>query len=153
MSVNKVTLIGRVGKEIELKHTPAGMPYVNFSIATTEKFKGRDGTKKENTEWHSLVAWDKKAEVIAKFVKKGHLLYVEGKLSTRKYADKDGGKDRYATSITVREIDFINPKEEGQVQQTQNPYEQPQKQASQQTMNNYQQPKANDNYMSDDIPF
>lgn len=100
MSLNKVMLIGRLGKDPELKYTPSSKPVLELSLATTEKFKD-----KEETEWHTVVFWNKQAEVLAKYLQKGSLLYVEGKNKTRSW-EKDGSK-RYKTEVLGVSFQFI----------------------------------------------
>ncbi len=99
--VNRVILMGRLGKDPETRFTADGTAVCNFSLATSYKKKSGD----EVTEWHKCSAFDKKAELVDKYIKKGDMLYVEGQLATRKWQDKDG-QDRYTTEIQVREIAF-----------------------------------------------
>ncbi|MDR0926423.1 MAG: single-stranded DNA-binding protein [Ignavibacteria bacterium] len=89
-TLNKVMLIGNVGKDPELKHTPSGIPVTSFNLATTDSWKDRAGNLQEHTDWHSVVAWRGLAEVCHKLVKKGARIYVEGKLQTRNFEDKNG---------------------------------------------------------------
>ena len=105
-SVNKVILIGRLGKDPELKHTPGGAPVCSFSMATEEKYKGKDGEYHRKTEWHNLVAWNKTAELINQYTKKGSMVYVEGKLTTRSWNDRDGNK-HYKTEVVVSTVVFM----------------------------------------------
>ena len=108
MSVNKVTLIGRIGQEPEVKRVSDTFKVAKVSLATSEKFKEKDGQQTEKTEWHNLVAFNKLADLFEKYVNKGDLLYVEGKLQTRSW-EKDG-KKFYATEILVNSIDFLQSK-------------------------------------------
>jgi single-strand DNA-binding protein len=113
-SVNKVILLGNVGKDPEVKFLPSGQAVANFSIATTERFKDKDGEWKDKTEWHNLVAYAKLAEIIRDYVKKGAKLYVEGRLTTRSWDDKDTGKKVYRTEIVMSEITLLSGRgEEG----------------------------------------
>lgn len=105
-AINKVILIGNLGKDPELRRTPSGAAVVNFSIATTEKYKGADGETKEATEWHSIVAWNRAAEVMAQYLKKGAPVYIEGKLRTRTW--EDNGQKKYKTEVLVREFQFLS---------------------------------------------
>lgn len=105
-SINKVTLLGRVGKDPELKYTPNGTAYARFSLATS--YKAKD--KGEKTEWHSLVAWAKTAEIAGEYVKKGQQVYVEGRLQTDSW-EKDGEK-KYRTEIVVMELVLLGSKGE-----------------------------------------
>lgn len=97
-SINKVMLIGNLGRDAELRYTPGGAAVATLNLATTETFKDKQGQKKENTEWHRIVVWGKTAEVLQDYLKKGKSIYVEGKLQTRKWKDKEG-QDRYTTEI------------------------------------------------------
>lgn len=91
-TLNKVMLIGNVGKDPELKHTPSGIPVVSFNLATTDSWKDRSGNLQEHTDWHTIVAWRGLAEICQKLVKKGARVYIEGKLQTRKIEDKNGNR-------------------------------------------------------------
>lgn len=105
-SVNKVILIGYVGKDPEMRATQSGTAVVNFSMATTE----RGANNEKRTEWHNIVAWQKTAEVVNQYVKKGDPLYVEGRLQTRTWEDKDGNK-RQRTEIVAFNVQFLTTKE------------------------------------------
>ena len=94
MSVNKVILVGNLGKDPELRYTPAGAAVVTFSLATSEKYTDRDGNRQTKTEWHNIVAWRQLAEICGKYLHKGKQVYIEGSLQTRKWQDRDGN-DRY----------------------------------------------------------
>ena len=114
MSVNKVILVGNIGKDPEVKFLPSGQAVANFSIATSEKFKGRDGGEmQEKTEWHNVVAYAKVAEIIRDYAKKGAKIYVEGRLTTRNWDDKDTGKKVYRTEIVVNEFVLLSGRGEG----------------------------------------
>lgn len=112
--INKATIIGRLGKDPEVRHLEAGSTVASFSVAVSEKFKNKAGEVVENTEWLNIVAWNKRAEVVEKYVKKGMLVYVEGKIKTRNY-DKDGQK-HYVTEIFAETIQMLS-KSETQPQQ------------------------------------
>jgi single-strand DNA-binding protein len=107
-SVNKVILVGRLGKDPELKYTPAGVAVANFSMATSEVFVGKDGQKNETTEWHNIVVWNKTAENCSKYLTKGKQAYIEGKLQTRSWDDKQTGQKRYATDIVAHTVQFLD---------------------------------------------
>ncbi len=112
MSVNKVIILGRVGVDPEVKFMPNGNAVVNLSIATNRKFKNQEtGTYDDKTEWHRVVFFNKPAETIGQYVKKGQQLYVEGRLQTRKWQDKDG-IEKYATDIISDNFTFIGSKSE-----------------------------------------
>lgn len=111
-SVNKVILVGNAGKDPELRYTPEGSAICNLSIATTSSWKDKaSGEKKEETEWHRLVSYGKLAEIMGEFIKKGKSIYVEGRLKTRKWQDKDTGADRYSTEIVVDQMQLLGSKE------------------------------------------
>lgn len=107
-SLNKVMLIGSVGKDPELKYTTSGKAVANFSLALSESWKGEDGEKQEKTEWVNIVAWQKLAEIIGEYVKKGGKVYIEGRLQTRSY-DKEGVK-RYVTEIVADNMLLLGDK-------------------------------------------
>jgi single-strand DNA-binding protein len=111
MSVNRVTLVGRIGKDPEVKQVSDTFKVAKVSLATSEKFTSK-GETVEVTEWHNVIAYNKTAELFEKYVNKGDLLYVEGKLKTRSW-EKDGTK-HYATEIIVDRIDFLTPKSTSQ---------------------------------------
>jgi len=97
-SVNKVILIGNLGKDPETRYLPSGDAVANFSIATTEKFKDKSGAMQEHTEWHRISFFGRQAEIAGEYLKKGSPVYVEGRIRTRKWQDKEG-QDRYSTEI------------------------------------------------------
>ncbi len=110
MSVNKVILLGRVGADPEVKYMPSGNAVVNLSIATNRKFKNQDtGSYEDKTEWHRVVFFNKPAETIGQYVKKGQQLYVEGRLQTRKWQDKEG-VEKYSTDIISDNFTFVGSK-------------------------------------------
>jgi single-strand DNA-binding protein len=112
-SVNKVILVGHLGKDPETRYFSDGTPVVNVSLATSEAWKDKQsGERKEATEWHNLVFTGKVAEIAGQYLNKGSLVYVEGSLKTRKWRDKDGN-DRYTTEIRVREMKMLGGKEGG----------------------------------------
>jgi single-strand DNA-binding protein len=106
MSVNKVILIGNLGKDPELRFTQTGSAVANFSIATSEQWNDRDGKRQERTEWHNIVVWGKQAESCGQYLAKGRQVYVEGSIRTRSYDDKTGTK-RYVTEIVAQRIQFL----------------------------------------------
>ena len=107
--INKVMLIGNLGADPEIRYTQSGTPVVNFRIATTERWKGQDGQQQEQTEWHSIVAWRRLAEICSEFLSKGSKVYIEGKLQTRKWQDQNGN-DRYTTEIVARDMQMLSPR-------------------------------------------
>lgn len=110
-SVNKVIVVGNLGRDAEMKHTPSGSAVSSFSVATTEKWTGKDGQKQEKTEWHRCVLWGKQAEAVSQYLTKGKQVYVEGKLETRAW-EKDGQK-HYSTEIRVDNVVLLGGGERG----------------------------------------
>jgi single-strand DNA-binding protein len=111
-NVNKAIVLGHLGRDPEVRYTQNGDPICNFSVATTERWKGKDGEKKEQTEWHRIVVWGAQAEAAGKYLEKGSMVYVEGKMTTRKWTDKDG-VERYTTEIRAMEVKFLTPRSSG----------------------------------------
>jgi len=112
-SVNKVILLGNVGKDPEIRSTPNGAMVATFGLATSDRFQDQQGNWQDRTEWHNLVAFKRNAEIIRDYVKKGSKLYIEGKLQTRSWDDKDSGKKQYRTEIVVFDISLLSGREEG----------------------------------------
>jgi single-strand DNA-binding protein len=106
MNVNKAIVIGRLTRDPEVRTTPSGQTVTNFSVATSSKWKGQDGQQNEKTEFHNVVAWAKRGEVIAQYMTKGQEIYVEGRLETRSWEDKDSGKKMYRTEIVLENFEF-----------------------------------------------
>jgi single-strand DNA-binding protein len=105
-SVNKVILIGHLGKDPEVRHLEGGNSVANFTMATNEYYKDKQGTRVERTEWHNIAAWRNLAELAEKYLRKGHQVYVEGRIRTRQYQDKDN-QTRYITEIVAEEISML----------------------------------------------
>lgn len=116
-SVNKVILIGNLGNDPELKYTPSNKAVCNLSVATNEKWKDKSGAKQEKTEWHRVNVWGDLAENCAKYLKKGRTVYVEGRLETRKWDDKQTGEKRQATEIVADKVVFLGGGERGEEKQ------------------------------------
>ena len=112
MSVNKVILIGRLGKDPETRYMTSGEAVTNATLATSENWKDKSGEKQEKTEWHNLVFYRRLAEIAGEYLKKGSMIYVEGKLQTRKWQTKEG-QDRYTTEIVVNEMTMLGGKSTG----------------------------------------
>ncbi|MEO6903732.1 MAG: single-stranded DNA-binding protein [Bacteroidia bacterium] len=110
--VNKVILVGNLGKDPEVRHLEGGVAVANFSLATSETYKDKSGQKNEQTEWHNVVVWRGLAEVAERYLKKGMTVYVEGKLRTRSWDDKEGSK-RYTTEIVADNLVMLGKKEGG----------------------------------------
>ena len=138
--INKVILIGNLGRDPELKFTPSGVAVANFSMATSEEWKDKEtGEKKEQTEWHRIVSWRRLAEICGEYLKKGSKVYIEGKLQTRSWEDSDG-VTKYATEVVAHTMQMLG----GNPQQDQQP--RPKKDAS--------APQANVGWPADDdVPF
>lgn len=113
-SLNKVMLIGRLGRDPEVRYTQSGAAVANFSIATDESRKDKSGQKQERTEWHDIVCWNKLADLAQQYLVKGKQVYVEGRLTTRSWDDKNTGQKRYKTEIEAREIQFLDGRGDGQ---------------------------------------
>jgi len=110
-SVNKVIVLGNLGKDPDLRHLPNGDAVCNFSLATTESWKDKEGNKQDKTEWHNIVLFRKLAEIAGEYLKKGRPVYIEGRLQTRKWQDKEG-KDRYTTEIVADQMQMLGSRDE-----------------------------------------
>ncbi len=110
-TVNKVILLGRLGADPELRYTPAGTAVATLSVATNFVYKDKDGNQQEKTEWHRVIAWRKTAEFAGEWVKKGSLIFVEGRLETRSWDDKDG-KKRYTTEVIADALELVGGRRE-----------------------------------------
>ncbi|MDD2736205.1 MAG: single-stranded DNA-binding protein [Desulfuromonadaceae bacterium] len=139
-SLNKVMLIGNLGKDPEVRFTASGQAVAGFSLATSEKFKGKNGEWEERTEWHNITLWGKLAEISGEYLSKGKTIYVEGRLQTRKWQDKSGN-DRYTTEIVGDKMQMLSPK--GEKSGGDN------SPAPKSNSSNYEEPPFQD----DDIPF
>jgi single-strand DNA-binding protein len=113
-SVNKVILVGNVGQDPDVKYTPSGVPVAKFSLATNERFKDKNDQWQDRTEWHSVVAWQRLAEIVGEYVRKGSKLYVEGKLQTSSWEDRQNGGKKYGTEIVARDIILLGSRENGE---------------------------------------
>ncbi len=111
-SLNKVMLIGRLGKDPEVRYTQSGSPVATFSVATSERWKDNGGNPQERTEWHNVVIWNKLAEIVKRYLTKGALVYLEGKLTTRKWQDQSGG-NRYTTEVVCNKMVMLGGKRNG----------------------------------------
>jgi single-strand DNA-binding protein len=112
-SVNKVILLGNLGKDPEVKYTPQGTPVAKFSLATNERFKDKDGNWQDRTEWHNITAWARTAEIAGEYLKKGSKVYLEGSLRTRSWDDKQTGQKKYMTEIIVNDLVLLGGRGEG----------------------------------------
>lgn len=111
-SVNKVILLGRLGKDPEVKYTPSGTPVAKFTVATNDRFKDKDGNWQDRTEWHNLTAWARTAEIVGEYLKKGAQVYIEGSLRTHSWDDKQTGQKKYMTEINVNDLVMLGGKGE-----------------------------------------
>ena len=106
--INKVILVGRLGKDPEIRSTPGGQSVAKFTMATDERFTDRNGEKQERTEWHNIVAWGKLGEICGQYLKKGKLVYIEGSIRTDSWDDKESGQKRYRTEIVARDMKMLD---------------------------------------------
>jgi single-strand DNA-binding protein len=149
MSVNKVILVGNLGKDPELRYTASGTAVATFSLATSERYKDKQGQQQDKTEWHNVVAWRQLAEICGKYLHKGKQVYIEGRIQTRSYDDRDGNK-KYITEIVADQMQMLSrASDEGGSQRTQA--------APAKNDFNQQRPASQDDDQSfntdDDIPF
>ena len=119
--VNKVILVGNLGKDPEIRHLDTGVAVANFSLATTESYKNKSGERVSNTEWHNVVLWRGLSDLAEKYLKKGNSVYIEGKISTRKWEDKEGNT-RYSTDIIADKMTMLGSKSDNE---SSNPKEEP----------------------------
>ena len=122
-SLNKVIIIGRTGKDPEIRYTQSGQAVATLSVATDESYKDQSGQRVEKTEWHKVVVWGKQADFVANYLGKGRLVYLEGKIETRKWQDQSG-QDRYSTEIKAVTVQALDKKPDGQGGQPAQPSEQ-----------------------------
>lgn len=109
-SLNKVMLIGNLGRDPELRYTTSGTAVATFTLATNDSWKDADGNMQERTEWHNIVAWKKLAEICGEWLKKGKKVYIEGRIQTRSYDDKNTGTKRYITEIVAEDMLMLDSK-------------------------------------------
>ncbi|HVT05678.1 MAG TPA: single-stranded DNA-binding protein [Thermoanaerobaculia bacterium] len=109
-SVNKVILVGRLGKDPEVKSTPSGTTVAKFSMATDDRFTDKGGERQERTEWHNIVAFNKLAEICGQYLRKGKLVYIEGSIRTDSWDDKETGQKRYRTEIIAQAMQMLDKK-------------------------------------------
>ncbi|HEX8171442.1 MAG TPA: single-stranded DNA-binding protein [Thermoanaerobaculia bacterium] len=113
--INKVILVGRLGKDPEIRSTPGGTSVAKFTVATDERFTDRTGEKQERTEWHNIVAWGKLGEICGQYLRKGKLVYIEGSIRTDSWDDKESGQKKYRTEIVARDMKMLDRRgDEGQ---------------------------------------
>jgi single-strand DNA-binding protein len=160
--VNKVILVGNCGQDPEMKATQSGSAVCNLSVATSESWKDKNtGQQQERTEWHRVVFFNRLAEIVGEYVRKGSKVYIEGALRTRKWQDQSG-QDRYTTEIVADQMQMLDSREQATQQEPQSYQQAPQQQYSQAPQNHQQPrqqaqqappPQPNDNPFNDDIPF
>lgn len=147
-SVNKVILIGNLGRDPEVRYTPNGLAVANLTIATTESWKDKQsGENQERTEWHRIAMYSRLAEIAGEYLKKGSKIYIEGRLQTRKWQDKNTGQDRYTTEIIADSLQMLDSKGTGGGNFTSNDSS-----TSQKASSDMPQPEPMDSF-EDDIPF
>lgn len=106
--INKVILVGRLGKDPEVRSTPSGTSVAKFSLATDERFTDKNGEKQDRTEWHNIVAWGKLGEICGQYLRKGKLVYIEGSIRTDSWDDKESGQKKYRTEIVARDMKMLD---------------------------------------------
>src|SRR5260370_39745998 len=106
--INKVILVGRLGKDPESRSMPGGNPVAKFTVATDERYTDKSGEKQERTEWHNIVAWGKLAEICGQYLRKGKLVYIEGSIRTDSWDDKESGQKRYRTEIVANTMKMLD---------------------------------------------
>ena len=106
--INKVILVGRLGKDPEVRSTPSGTSVAKFSLATDERFTDKSGEKQDRTEWHNIVAFGKLAEICGQYLRKGKLVYIEGSIRTDSWDDKESGQKKYRTEIVARDMKMLD---------------------------------------------
>ena len=152
-SVNKVILLGHMGKDPEVRYTTSGVAVANFSLATNERFKDKNGEWQDRAEWHNLVAFDRTAEIVKEYLHKGSQTYIEGRLQTRSWDDKNTGEKKYKTEIVVSQL-VMTGGGNGNGQSRNDPqggsYEQPQQGGSSQGGDDF---GNNQGITDEDIPF
>jgi single-strand DNA-binding protein len=112
-SVNKVILVGNLGKDPEVKYTPSGVPVAKLTLATNERYKDKSGEWKDRTEWHNVVLWQRLAEIAGEYLKKGGKVYIEGRLQTRSWDDKQTNQKRYMTEVVASDLVLLGGRGEG----------------------------------------
>lgn len=158
MNINKAIIIGRLTRDPEVRTTQTGMTVTNFTVATSTKWKGQDGQMNEKTEFHNVVAWGKRGEVIGQYMTKGQEIYVEGRLETRSWDDKDTNKKMYRTEIIMENFEFgAKPNGIAQTKSPANNYSQPSNQGNAAIVKDEDIPTINledeEEIKIEDVPF
>jgi single-strand DNA-binding protein len=151
-SVNKVILLGNLGRDPELRFLPNGDAVCNFSIATTDSWKDKAGEKQEKTEWHNIVMYRKLAEIAGEYLKKGRPVYLEGRLQTRKWQTKDG-QDRYTTEIVADNMQMLGGRDAGTQSTSKNEFNQEPKKDDSPSKTDDSSAASSFDEFEDDIPF
>jgi single-strand DNA-binding protein len=146
-SLNKVLLIGHLGKDPEVRYTPDGSPVATFSLATSENWTDKNGSRQEHTEWHNVVAWNKLADLCKKYLTKGRQVYIEGRIRSRDWQDRDGNKRR-TTEVIATQMVLLGSRPQGADAGVQ-----PMEQSSRSLADADQQPFDNGGITDSDIPF
>ena len=120
--VNKVILIGNLGADPEIRYTQSGTAVATLRLATTERFKGKDGQMQDQTEWHRVIAWSRLAEICGEYLHKGSKVYIEGRLQTRKWTDQNGN-EKYTTEVIARDMKMLSPRGGGSEQESYGGYQ------------------------------
>jgi single-strand DNA-binding protein len=149
-SVNKVILIGRLGKDPELKYTPSGAAVAKFSLATDEVFKDKSGEKQQRTEWHNIVAWNKLAEICGEYLAKGKQVYIEGSIRSRQWEDQSGNK-RTAYDIVARQMTMLGSRGDSERAPARSSAADPDREAADQSTS--PEPSQGPEITDEDIPF
>jgi len=152
-TVNKVILVGRVGRDPEVRYTSSGVPVANFSVATDESFKSRNGEQQQHTEWHRVVAWSKLAEICGEYLTKGKLVYIEGSIRSKDWEDQSGNK-RTSVEIIARNMQMLGSRSDAERAAAggSRPAASP-SQTSEERDDSGPEPSADGEITDDDIPF
>ncbi len=152
-SVNKVILIGRVGRDPEVRYIPSGAPVATFSVATDDSFKSKNGEQQQHTEWHKVVAWNKLAEICGEYLTKGKLVYIEGSIRSRQWEDQSGNK-RTSYEIIARNMQMLGSRSDSEraAAGASRPAASP-AQSSEEHFDSGPEPAADGEITDDDIPF
>ena len=151
MSVNKVILVGRLGRDPETRFLPSGQQVCNFSLATDETYKDRAGERQKRTEWHHIVMWGRLAEIAQQYLKRGSLVYIEGRLQTRQWDDKTTGAKRSATDIVANVMKMLGSRAEGE--RAEAPSSRAAEPQGESQIPEMEEPQSGSGISDEDIPF
>ena len=155
-SVNKVILVGNLGKDPEVKYTSTGTPVAKFTLATNEGYKDKSGQWQERTEWHNVVAWQRLAEIVGEYVKKGSKVYIEGRLQTSSWDDKETGQKKYKTEIIANDLVLLSGRGEPDAEGASRGYSRGATASGgnlDQSQQHYEEPAHATQIQDEDIPF